>query len=134
MVTPPRVPEGSGGCPGGQEGSEGRRQGSRVLSRRLARVRTSSRWAGEDWEAHQFGRVGSGIHLGRSRGVGRPIRMVRGLEVQPKGQEESGVLHGVREGSQGAPGGPEGVKRPSRREGRGLGVLLDSREGLRGQK
>ena len=85
-----------------------------------------------DWEAHQFGRVGSGIHLGVSRGIGRPIRMFRGLEFHPKCQEESGVPHRVWEGSQGHPGGPEGVKRPSRREGSGLEALLESREGLRG--
>ena len=51
-----------------------------------------------------------------------------------KGQEESGVPHGVQEGSQAPPGGPGGVKRPSWWEGRGLGALLESREGLRGPK
>ena len=88
----------------------------------------------DDWEAHQLGRVGSGIHVGGSRGVRRPIQIVGGLEFHPKSQEESGVPHGVREGSQGPPEGPEGVKRPSRREGRGLGTLLESSEGLRGQE
>ena len=87
-----------------------------------------------DWEAHQLSRVGLGIHLGGSRGVRRPIRIVGGLEFHPKGQEESGVPHGVWEGSQGPPGGPEQVKRPSQREGRGLGTLLESSEGLRGQE
>ena len=57
---------------------------------------------------------------------------VWGVGIPPKGLGGVGVPHGVQEGSQGPPGGPEGVKRPSRREGRGLGALLESREGLRG--
>ena len=60
-----------------------------------------------------------------------PYGWLGGWKPTQQGQE-LGVPHGVWEGSQGPPGGPGGVKRPSQRVGRGLGALLESREGLRG--
>ena len=52
-------------------------------------------------------------------GLGGPWRDGKGLEVLPKGWEESGV----------SPRVPEGVRRPSWRDGRGREVLWEDQEG-----
>ena len=54
--------------------------------------------------------------------LGGPYGWLGGLEAHPKGT--GGVGSSTRDLG--------GVTRPSRREGRGLGALLESREGLRG--
>ena len=133
MATPPRGPEGSGGSPGIPGG----------VRRETAGVESPSQKAGRGQDFPQLGRGGLGgppVWPGGFRNPSRKVERRReahtdgwGVGSPPKGSSREFftwtgrghkvLLEGQKE-SRGPPGG----------KGRGLGALLENREGLRGQE